>query len=80
MNMSNSIAIIPIVEADDEEVAVNAREKRASFNVTLDHRLNQHWNVGVAYSHLIDKWEAKHGYTTKAGWKFDDPAELTIIL
>ena len=76
MDMSNSIAIIPIIEAENEEVAVNAKQKRQSFNVTLDHKFNKHWSIGLAYSHLIDKWEAKHGYTTKSGWKFDDPADI----
>ena len=76
MDMSNSIAIIPIIEAENEEVAVNAKQKRQSFNVTLDHKFNKHWSIGLAYSHLIDRWEAKHGYTTKSGWKFDDPADI----
>ena len=77
MDMSNAIALVPIVEADNEETAVNATEKRSSFNVTLDHKINEHWNVGLAYSHLRDSWKAKHGYTTKEGWKFEDPAGIT---
>ena len=76
MNMSNSIAIVPFVSEEDEEYAVNAKQKRTSFNVTLDHKLNDHWNIGLAYSHLKDVWSAKHGYTTKEGWSFNDPADI----
>lgn len=41
--------------------AVNAKEKKESFNVTLDHQFNENWTLSLAYTYLHDKWEAKHG-------------------
>ena len=41
--------------------SVNAKEEKKSFNVTLEHQLNDHWNIGLAYTHLQDKWKAKDG-------------------
>lgn len=41
--------------------AVNAKEDKKSFNVTLDHQVDSHWSVGLAYTHMYDKWEAQKG-------------------
>lgn len=32
---------------------VNAKEDKQSFNITVDHKFNDHWNLGLAYTHFI---------------------------
>lgn len=41
--------------------AVNAKEDKKSFNITLDHQVDSHWSVGLAYTHMYDKWKAQKG-------------------
>ena len=38
--------------------AVHARETKKSFNVTADHRFDDHWNLSLSYSHMKDKWQS----------------------
>lgn len=61
-NMDNAITQYSVrVNNDWDTHAVNAKETKKSFNITLDTRLDDHWNLGVAYTYLNDKWSAKDG-------------------
>lgn len=40
---------------------VNAKEDKQSFNITVDHKFNNHWNLGLAYTHFKDTYRAKDG-------------------
>lgn len=63
-DMSNAVTRYSVWIPDDQEFstrAVNAKETKKSFNVTLDHRFNDHWSIGLSYTHLKDKWKAKDG-------------------
>lgn len=43
--------------------SINAKEEKKSFNITADHKFNDNWSLGLAYSHLKDQWSAKDGMT-----------------
>lgn len=76
-DMSNSIASFPIRVADKfKSTAVNAKQKKTAFNITVDHKVNQHWSVGVAYSHLKDKWAVKPGYVVDPSWGYNDSGDI----
>lgn len=63
-DMSNAVTQYSVYSSTDNDYvikAVNAKEKKKSFNVTMDHKFDDHWNLGLAYSHLKDKWGAKDG-------------------
>ena len=42
-------------------ILVNAKEDKQSFNITVDHKFNDHWNLGLAYTHFKDTYRAKDG-------------------
>ena len=76
-DMSNAVTQYSVWLKDDKtgvyepkSKAVNAKEDKKSFNVTLEHQFNDHWSLGLAYTHLKDKWEAKDGM------KFDSDLSL----
>lgn len=76
-NMSNAIATFPVQDGTDfEEYAVNAKQRKTSFNITVDHKLDQHWTIGAAYSHLKDKWMAKPGYVVDPSWNYDNSGDI----
>ena len=89
-DMSNAIASFPIwakwTEEDEHgaavekkgfrSTAVNATQKKSAFNVTVDHKINQHWTVGLAYSHLKDTWNVKPGYVVEKGWGYNDSGDI----
>ena len=62
--MSNAVTYYSVWDssaADFANKAVNAREKKKSFNITMDHQFDDHWNLSLAYTYLHDKWQAKDG-------------------
>jgi len=68
IDMSNTVVYYPVrtkLNEDSKEKAVNAKEKKKAFNVTLDHKFNNNWNLSLAYTRLDDK------YTPKDGMEFD---------
>ena len=76
-DMSNAIASFPIrVGNEFESTAVNAKQKKTAFNVTVDHKINKYWSVGAAYSHLKDKWGVKPGYVIKPEWGYNDSGDI----
>ena len=63
-DMSNAVTYYSVWDTsknDFSSKAVNAKEKKKSFNITLDRKINDKWNVSWAYTYLHDKWEAKDG-------------------
>ena len=76
-DMSNAIASFPIrVGNEFESTAVNAKQKKTAFNVTVDHKINKYWSVGAAYSHLKDKWGVKPGYVIQPEWGYNDSGDI----
>lgn len=67
-DMSNAVTYysVKLPGHDDFEArAVNAKETKKSFNLTVDHQFDDNWSLGLAYTHLKDEWKAK------AGMEFD---------
>ena len=63
-DMSNAVTGYPYWNEKKQRFdskAVNAKETKKSFNVTLDHQFNDKWSMSLAYSHLKDEWKAKDG-------------------
>lgn len=88
-DMTNAIAYMPIFtkwtvyennapvqKQGFRSTAVNAKEKKTAFNITVDHKLNQYWTVGAAYSHLSDKWGVKSGYVVDPSWGYNDSGDI----
>lgn len=76
-NMSNAIATFKVRTKNDfENRAVNAKQRKTSFNITLDHKINDNWTLSAAYSHLKDKWTAKPGYVVDPSWNFNDSGDI----
>lgn len=69
--MSNAIANLPIYDASGHQstLAMNAKEDKQSFNITLDSRIGDHWTVSAAYDHMKDDWKAKDGVTLPDNWQ-----------
>lgn len=62
--MSNAITQYSVYDYDADEFKskfINAKETKKSFNLTADHKFNDHWNLSVGYTHLKDEWSAKGG-------------------
>lgn len=66
-NMSNAVTSYSVMTKivnnvpQYENRAVNAKETKKSFNITADHKFDEHWNLGLSYTHMKDKWKAKNG-------------------
>lgn len=74
--MSNAITQYSVYDKDYNggsfrNRAVNAKESKKSFNITTDHKFDDNWSLGMAYTHLKDNWSAKDGMT------FDPLIDLT---
>lgn len=64
IDMSNAVTYYSVRKNANEDFknkAVNAKEKKKAFNVTLDHKFNKNWNLSLAYTRLDDKYTAKEG-------------------
>lgn len=64
IDMSNAVTYYSVRKNANEDFknkAVNAKEKKKAFNVTLDHKFNNNWNLSLAYTRLDDKYTAKEG-------------------
>lgn len=79
--MSNAIATLPIFnDATDqfESTAVNAKEDKKSFNVTLDHEFDDHLSLSASYSHMKDDWKAKNGWILDPNWGYKDTSDINV--
>lgn len=82
-NMSNAIATLPILDLDTGDItrtAVNAREEKQSFNITLDHQFNDHLTLSASYSHMKDKWKAKDGWVLDPSWGYSDDDDINTAI
>ncbi len=76
-DMSNAIATFNVKVGNEfEGRAVNAKQKKTSFNVTVDHKLNGNWTLGAAYTHLNEKWSAKPGYELDPKWNYNKSGDI----
>lgn len=81
--MSNAIATLPIW--DDKEgkltsTAVNAKEDKQSFNITLDHQFDEHLTLSASYSHMKDEWKAKSGWVLDPSWGYNSPDDINTAI
>ncbi len=81
--MSNAIATLPIY--DDKEgkltsTAVNAKEDKQSFNITLDHQFDEHLTLSASYSHMKDEWKAKSGWVLDPSWGYNRPDDINTAI
>ena len=81
--MSNAIATLPIW--DDKEgkltsTAVNAKEDKQSFNITLDHQFDEHLTLSASYSHMKDEWKAKSGWGLDPSWGYNRPDDINTAI
>ncbi len=81
--MSNAITSYSVWVAADKEFSskyINAKETKQSLNLTLDHQINDKWNVSLAYSHLKDKWSAKDGMTFDPDIGLDKTSNVNTMI
>lgn len=79
--MSNAIATLPIFNSDKdqfESTAVNAKEDKQSFNITLDHQFDDHLSLSASYSHMKDEWKAKDGWILDPDWGYKDSDDINV--
>ena len=63
--MSNAIATLGVVDlntGDTKSYALNAKEDKKAFNLTIDHTFDEHLSANFAYSHMNNEWKAKNGW------------------
>lgn len=81
--MSNAIATLPILDIDTGDItrtAVNAKEEKKSFNLTLDHQFDDHFTLSASYSHMKDKWKAKKGWILDSSWGYSDDDDINTAI
>ena len=79
--MSNAIATLPVfVDGEIKNTAVNAKEDKQSFNLTLDHQFDEHFTLSASYSHMKDKWMAKNGWVLDPSWGYKNPADINTAI
>lgn len=79
--MSNAIATLPVfVEGEIKNTAVNAKEDKQSFNLTVDHQFDEHFTLSASYSHMKDKWMAKNGWVLDPSWGYKNPADINTAI
>ena len=81
--MKNAIATLPIWNATSgefENTAVNAKENKQSFNITVDHKLNKHVTMSASYSHMKDKWMSKGGWVLDPKWGYSNSDDINVAI
>lgn len=81
--MSNAIATLPVWipgEGEFSSTAVNAKEDKKSFNITLDHQFNDHLTLSASYSHMKDKWDVKPGYVLDPDWNLNGSSDINVAI
>lgn len=81
--MSNAIATLPIFDASTGNItstAVNAKEDKKSFNITLDHQFDEHFTLSASYSHMKDEWKAKSGWILDPSWGYNNPGDINTAI
>ena len=81
--MSNAIATLPIWDDNKDEfssTAVNAKEDKKSFNITADHRFDEHIMLSASYSHMKDEWKAKNGWILSPDWGYQNSSDINVSI
>lgn len=80
--MSNAIATLPILDdlGEVKSTAVNAKETKKSFNITLDHKFDDHFMLSASYSHMKDKWNAKNGWILDPSWGYNNLDDINTAI
>ena len=79
--MSNAIATLPVqMNGEIKNTAVNAKEDKKSFNLTVDHQFDEHFTLSASYSHMKDKWMAKNGWVLDPSWGYKNPADINTAI
>ena len=81
--MSNAIATLPIWDDSKDEfsnTAVNAKEDKKSFNITADHRFDDHVMLSASYSHMKDEWKAKNGWILDPNWGYQNSSDINVAI
>lgn len=63
-NMSNAVARYSVWDKSIKDFKlkfVNAKEVKKSFNMSVSHKMGEHWTLDLNYSHANDDWKAKNG-------------------
>ncbi|MDU7795730.1 MAG: hypothetical protein E7J76_04990 [Veillonella parvula] len=68
------------MEWEFEKTAVNAKENKQSFNITVDHRLNEHVTMSASYSHMKDKWLSKGGWILDPNWGYSNSDDINVAI
>lgn len=82
-DMSNAVTYYSVYnqqKQDFESKAVNAKETKKSFNMTLDHQFNDKWSLSLAYTRLDDKYEAKDGMTFDPDISLKDTSNVNTMI
>ena len=62
--MSNAVARYSVWDKSIKDFKlkyVNAKEVKKSFNMSVSHKMGEHWTLDLNYSHANDDWKAKNG-------------------
>ena len=81
--MSSAIATLPIFDTSTGNItntAVNAKEDKKSFNVTLDHQFDDHFTLSASYSHMKDEWKAKNGWVLDPSWGYANDSDINTAI
>lgn len=73
-DMSNAISRQSVWDnkvGDWATKAVNAKQTRHAFNIGINQKLDQHWNLQFNYSTVDEKWTAKQGMKFQPGLGID---------
>lgn len=81
--LTNAVATLPIFDSSTGDItrtAVNAKEDKQSFNITVDHQFNDHLTLSASYSHMKDKWKAKPGWILDPSWGYSDDDDINTAI
>lgn len=81
--MSNAIATLPIFDVTTGNItstAVNAKEDKKSFNITADHKFDDHVTLSASYSHMKDEWKAKNGWILDSSWGYNNSSDINVAI
>ncbi len=81
--MSNSVATFPIwsdKKQDFVSTAVNAKEDKKSFNITVDHQFNDHLTLSASYAHMKDIWKTKSDWNLDPNWGYSDIDDINTAI
>ncbi len=80
-DMDNAITGYPVWNGKRfNDRGLNAKETKKSINLTLDHKFDDNWTLGLAYSHLKDEWKAKDGFDFDPSLGFDETTNVNYMI